>query len=295
MLTEAIIDVGESLTPIFSSSGYVGVGREYITPLLMGDETMALTWVSSDENIAVVDDNGVVSGVGYGTAQITGSLNDLAGRHRTITIFVRKPLVGVHMENHLYETALDGNQLRIYATIDAQDPSGYDRNVGALGWSVGSNSVLTQTGYTKRNWNSSGQYYEYYGAVFAKKAVGAAVVTASGLDGSEASDSCIVIVHSKDPSVLPEETVEIGAEAFEEVGFEEVWLDKNVESIGKRAFRNCSNLRLITIPANVVSIGEEAFFGCEKLTILCDSNSTAHAYAQQNSIAYVLVDKAPFR
>ena len=37
-------------------------------------------------------------------------------------------------------------------------------------------------------------------------------------------------------------------------------------SIGDEAFRDCSNLKSITIPDRVTSIGDSAFYGCSSLT-----------------------------
>ena len=54
---------------------------------------------------------------------------------------------------------------------------------------------------------------------------------------------------------------------------EHVDLFDSVTSIGAEAFRNCAQLKEITIPASVTEIGENAFAGCSGLTsvnILCD-------------------------
>ena len=45
-----------------------------------------------------------------------------------------------------------------------------------------------------------------------------------------------------------------------------IYRDKNVTSIGDRAFYNCSSLTNVTIGNSVTSIGDEAFYGCSSLT-----------------------------
>ena len=65
----------------------------------------------------------------------------------------------------------------------------------------------------------------------------------------------------------------IGKEAFAESLVEHVDLFDSVTTIGAEAFRDCTKLKEITIPASVTEIGENAFAGCSGLTqvnILCD-------------------------
>ena len=70
-----------------------------------------------------------------------------------------------------------------------------------------------------------------------------------------------------------DEFIYVGKEAFADSIVEHVDLFDSVTSIGAEAFRNCAQLKEITIPASVTEIGENAFAGCSGLTsvnILCD-------------------------
>ena len=70
-----------------------------------------------------------------------------------------------------------------------------------------------------------------------------------------------------------DEFVYVGKEAFADSIVEHVDLFDSVTSIGAEAFRNCAQLKEITIPASVTEIGENAFAGCSGLTsvnILCN-------------------------
>jgi len=65
----------------------------------------------------------------------------------------------------------------------------------------------------------------------------------------------------------------IGAEAFANSSVRVVDLFDSVTTIGNGAFRDCTNLEEMVIPASVTSVGSGAFSGCtglQKLTVLCD-------------------------
>ena len=68
----------------------------------------------------------------------------------------------------------------------------------------------------------------------------------------------------------------IGDGAFRNcVNLKEMTLPDSVTSIGAGAFQNCAGITELTIPASVTSIGAGAFEGCqglEKVTILCDAS-----------------------
>ena len=67
-----------------------------------------------------------------------------------------------------------------------------------------------------------------------------------------------------------------------------VEIAEGVTSIGLLAFMNCTSLEKVIIPASVTSIGAQAFYGFTG-TIYCTSGSTAHEYAIENNIDYVIM------
>ena len=90
-----------------------------------------------------------------------------------------------------------------------------------------------------------------------------------------------------------------------------VVIEPGVTSIGEYAFYYCTSLTSVTIPDGVTSIWEQAFYGCSSLTsvtipdsvtsiggsaffgntlILCNKNSYAATYAENNDVAYALLD-----
>ena len=58
--------------------------------------------------------------------------------------------------------------------------------------------------------------------------------------------------------------------------------------IGSYAFRNCTGIRTLRIPAKVVFIGKGAFDGCSGLTLIVTDGSYAHEYCRQNNLTYTL-------
>lgn len=65
----------------------------------------------------------------------------------------------------------------------------------------------------------------------------------------------------------------IGNEAFADSSIEYVELFGSITTIGNGAFRNCLNIRELTLPASLTSIGADALSGCDnlqKLVVLCD-------------------------
>lgn len=64
----------------------------------------------------------------------------------------------------------------------------------------------------------------------------------------------------------------------------------SVTSIEESAFASCNNLTNIIIPKSVTNIAGNAFSNCSNLTIGCYENSTAHQYAEEQSIVYYLIE-----
>ena len=82
----------------------------------------AVTFSSSNERIATVDQNGRVFGVKRGTATITVTAADGSGRKDTIQVHVLQPVLGVHMEEDLLRVGVD-ESIRLNAVLEPSDAS----------------------------------------------------------------------------------------------------------------------------------------------------------------------------
>lgn len=71
---------------------------------------------------------------------------------------------------------------------------------------------------------------------------------------------------------------------------EEITIPESMESISGIAFAHCQNLKKAVIPATT-TVNSDAFEDCENLTIYCYTNSSAHTYAIENDIPFVLLDE----
>lgn len=65
---------------------------------------------------------------------------------------------------------------------------------------------------------------------------------------------------------------------------------EGTESIGNAAFRDCSFLSTISIPASVVEIAENAFSGCELSRVIVSRESYAADWCEENRVHYTYPD-----
>lgn len=84
---------------------------------------------------------------------------------------------------------------------------------------------------------------------------------------------------------LPAALTTIEDYAFEGIHAETVDLrGTKITHIGDGAFKNCTDLTRIYIPSTVTEISPSAFYGCLNVVIVCEQNSFADSFAQQNNI-----------
>ena len=100
---------------------------------------------------------------------------------------------------------------------------------------------------------------------------------------------CRVLVHSDSPLLLPQDVVRIEAEAFTQTSAQEIILPEGITAVGERAFADCENLILATLPATLESIDPTAFAGSDALTLLCAPGSAAEAFAAEQNIPVFLL------
>jgi len=80
----------------------------------------------------------------------------------------------------------------------------------------------------------------------------------------------------------------IGSEAFDGTDIVSITLPSTVTYIDWFAFRSCSILTDIYIPASVTKISYGTFDGSTKVKIHCDSGSYAEKYAKSYALTYII-------
>ncbi len=104
----------------------------------------SVTFSSSNEKIATVDSNGLVTAHQRGSCTITIKTADGSNRKGTIKINVLQPVQGVHMEKDTYRVGVNEN-LRIKAVLEPSDASNT-----SMTWSVADSSIVTIRGTNNR-------------------------------------------------------------------------------------------------------------------------------------------------
>ena len=106
--------------------------------------------------------------------------------------------------------------------------------------------------------------------------------------------------HDIDSITFQKGILEIADNSFEYCKVKTITLPDGVQSIGNSAFKRCYELESITIPRSAVNIGYDILeydykyidgeYMKESATIYCYKNSTAHEYAINNGIPFVLLE-----
>ena len=105
-----------------------------------------------------------------------------------------------------------------------------------------------------------------------------ATITAINTDKESISIPAVIDGHA---------VVAIGSGAINSSKIKRIVLEDGIETLDWFAFKGCTSLSSIYIPASVTSIGYGAFDGAPKsLTVECEKNSFATRYAQSYGIKY---------
>lgn len=152
----------------------VGETIPLLATVLPEDATdKTVTWASSDENVAMVDENGLVTAVAPGTATITATTNDGSDLNASCNVTVLQGIVLAESIKLNVTTAglNEGSTLQLTATVLPEDCD----NKTVL-WSSDNPSVATV--------DSNG--------LVTAHSVGTATITATTTDGSNLSTTCTV-------------------------------------------------------------------------------------------------------
>lgn len=146
------------------------------------NDDKTLSWTSSDENIATVDENGCVTAINPGTVKITAtSINEMSA---TCTVVVRLPITDIEF-NYSSLTLDKGTQYKLFAIIK---PSG-TTDSRDLKWTSSNEDVATVDEFGNVNAVSNGK----------------AVITAKAANGVKADCDVSVVTRIENIELSQEE------------------------------------------------------------------------------------------
>ena len=105
-----------------------------ITPATANDKT--ITWSSSDEQLATVDDKGIVTALKSGEVWIKAISQDNAEAKDSCIVTVIQPVIGIQLDNKTYQLNGIGDSFKLNATIIPDDAS--NKNIK---WSSSNESI----------------------------------------------------------------------------------------------------------------------------------------------------------
>lgn len=214
-----------------------------IVNLIPENAETVLTWTSSDDSLATVDQNGLVTSKFPGDVVITATSAE--GVRAEALLHLCYPVTAISFAEPQI-TAILGQEYALTANVTMRTQSCVNHLVA---FASSDESIATV--------NENG--------VVTPLRTGTATITATAANGISAS--CTVEVRNIVYVTLPANLKSIEAEVFVGSAFEGVIIPEGCESIGSRAFADCPNLVYIKIPATVTDIAADAFDGCGEVTI----------------------------
>ena len=223
-----------------------------------------IQWTSSDENVAITDENGLVTALHGGETVIRATASNGVFAEYNVTVLERVRTIEIHDPHiHPKETVQLG---AIVLPESAADKS--------LVWSIPETNTVSCTAE---------------GIITGIKP-GFFTVIATAQDFGNVQASKTFECAGESVMKLPDHLIAIEDEAFEGSPAEAFILGSEVRSIGARTFADCPNLYKIIVPNEVAYIDESAFEGSTSVTILASEGSYAIQYAIDHDIDYLIWD-----
>ncbi|AKN31469.1 hypothetical protein Ccar_11600 [Clostridium carboxidivorans P7] len=279
--TEAVINVTEISLDKNSASLKEGETVELKATVTPTDATNTkVIWASSDTSIATVDENGKVTAVKAGTADITAASEDnktLSAKcsvtigaanslHITNSTLKSKLVAAVGKGSDYTGDLTEGDLEAIKGTIDLSNSDITDSDMTLMNYLKGvsainlsNNTAITYNGFKKDyfDWTTA-KSLDFSGCTGIK-------FTPASRDGMFAFAECNNLTSISLPEGI--ETIPIGC-FLKCTALTNIKIPNTVETIRKTAFQGCTSLSYVRIPNNVKTLEDNCFSGCTNLAVL---------------------------
>lgn len=196
-----------------------------------------VSWSSSDDTVATVDQNGVVTALKKGTAKITATANDGSGVSNSVTVTVENvTATGIELNYSSY-TLEKGETVQLSAAITPDNVEDH-----SVTWTSSNTDIATVS--------SNG--------LVTAKAVGSAIISAKTNDGSNLSATCAVTVEKTMVSSITLSTTNVDLKVAETCQLTATVLPENATN--KNVIWSSSNEGVATVTSsglvNAIAIGD---------------------------------------
>ncbi len=239
-----------------------------LVPIIYPDHATnkTVTWTSSNESVAKVAVNGLVTAISEGSATISATTND-GNKVATCDLSVERFITVSYdeLDSWLAHSALSErvNYVKVLEVPShALLGNSYSRESGELGKKIktGGKKLFLKIASIQGDYNSIGEYAFY----LVRNLVGLDLLDCTNITtiGDYAFFSCSDLITVD----LPHGLRTLGNHVFRScTGLEHIDLPETITTIGKHVFINCSSLAKIDLPAGISSLGSRVFSYCSIL------------------------------
>lgn len=238
----------------------------------------SVTWSSSNPEVVMVSNTGMVSAVSAGEASIIATANDGSKKHDSVNVIVFDPLKNGEkftLGDYIY-TVISKNEVSIAAS--SQEIAG-DITIPSqaqYGNTIYEVTSISEAGFYACNKVESVSLPNSLSTIGVSAFIGCSNLSSVDIPNTviKIDDSAFSKCTSLKSVQIPESVLSLGNLVFCGcTSLTEISVPKNVKTIGDYAFKGCNNLKILELGSSVESLGTGCFSGCSNLHFIYSYNA----------------------